>query len=56
MTTLPSISSWEFVTTLGYEWSVIRGRRPYRWTIVVCTATPFLSSFVAQLWRHLPSL
>jgi len=24
---------WEFVTTLGYEWSVIRGRRPYRRTI-----------------------
>jgi len=26
---------WEFITTLGYEWSVIRGRRPYRWTIWV---------------------
>jgi hypothetical protein len=29
------ISSWEFVTTLDYEWSVIRGRRPYVWTIWV---------------------
>ena len=32
----PSASSWEFFTTLGYEWDVIRGRRPYRWTILVC--------------------
>ncbi|KAI9510173.1 hypothetical protein F5148DRAFT_1181223 [Russula earlei] len=24
---------WEFLTTLDYEWSVIRGQRPYRWTI-----------------------
>ncbi|KAH9984308.1 hypothetical protein BJV77DRAFT_199900 [Russula vinacea] len=23
---------WEFVTTLDYEWEVIRGKRPYRWT------------------------
>jgi hypothetical protein len=29
------IHSWEFVTTLEYEWSIIRGRRPYRWTIWV---------------------
>jgi hypothetical protein len=29
-------SSWEFFTTLEYEWSVFRGRRPYRWTIWVC--------------------
>ncbi len=28
---------WEFVTTLCYEWRVIRGRRPYRWTIWVCS-------------------
>jgi len=27
--------SWEYVTTLEYEWDVIRGRRPYRWTIWV---------------------
>ena len=32
----PCIPSWEFITTLDYEWSVIRGRRPYRWTIWVC--------------------
>src|SRR5579863_5785919 len=31
----PSASSWEFITTLDYEWSVIRRRRPYRWTIGV---------------------
>ncbi len=27
--------SWEFVTTLDYEWMVIRRHRPYRWTIWV---------------------
>ncbi|KAF8487402.1 hypothetical protein DFH94DRAFT_26034 [Russula ochroleuca] len=26
---------WEFLTTLDYEWDVIRGHRPYRWTIWV---------------------
>jgi len=30
---------WEFFTTLDYEWSVIRGRRPYRWTIWVYSLT-----------------
>jgi hypothetical protein len=29
------IFSWEYVTTFDYEWSVIRGHRPYRWTIWV---------------------
>ena len=29
-------SSWEYVTTLDFEWDMIRGRRPYRWTIWVC--------------------
>jgi hypothetical protein len=29
--------SWEFFTTLDFEWSIIRGRRPYRWTILVCS-------------------
>jgi hypothetical protein len=39
----PSASSWEFFTTLGYELDVIRGRRPYQWTILVCG---LLSGFV----------
>jgi len=26
---------WEFLTTLGYEWAVIRGHIPYRWTMWV---------------------
>ncbi|KAH9952313.1 hypothetical protein BC827DRAFT_1380479 [Russula dissimulans] len=30
---LSGLYIWEFLTTLDYEWSVIRGRRPYRWTI-----------------------
>ena len=29
------ISSWEFVTTLDYEWSAFRRHRPFRWTIWV---------------------
>src|SRR5712691_9397461 len=34
--------SWEFFTTLDYEFNVIRGRRPYRWTIWVRNCSPFL--------------
>jgi len=30
---------WEFFVNLDYEWSVIRGRRPYRWTIWVYSFT-----------------
>ena len=29
-------SSWEFITTLDFEWSFIQGGRRYRWTIWVC--------------------
>jgi hypothetical protein len=43
------ISSWEFVTTLDYEWSVIRGHRPFRWTMWVRINTLFLLGFVAQV-------
>jgi hypothetical protein len=38
---------WQFFTTLDYEWDVIRGHRPYRWTIWVCR---FFSEF-----RHSPT-
>jgi len=37
--TVDGLFIWEFVTTLDYEWSVIRGRRPYRWTIWVHSLT-----------------
>ena len=40
--------SWEYFTTLEYEWSVIRGRRPYRWTIWVGRYTHFLVSSVTS--------
>ncbi|KAH9969980.1 hypothetical protein BGW80DRAFT_1562420 [Lactifluus volemus] len=30
---------WEFFTTLDFEWSVIRGSRPYRWTIWIYSLT-----------------
>ena len=43
------ISSWEFVTTLDYEWSIVRGHRPFRWTIWVRINTLFLSGFVPQV-------
>ena len=39
--------SWEFVTTLHFEWSIIRGHR-YRWTIWVCN--DYLFSEVPNLW------
>ncbi|KAN0118718.1 hypothetical protein V8E52_004829 [Russula decolorans] len=31
--------SWEYMITLDYEWNVIRGRRPYRWTIWIYSLT-----------------
>lgn len=33
--TQSSPSSWEYFTTLEYEWKIIRRRLPYRWTIWV---------------------
>jgi hypothetical protein len=42
------ISSWEFITTLDYEWSVIRGRRPYRWSIWVRSDALFVLSCFTQ--------
>jgi hypothetical protein len=40
----PHLPSWEFFVTLDYELSVIRGDRPYRWTIWV--RPPLLSGHV----------
>jgi len=37
--TLAGLYIWEFVTTLDYEWDIIQGRRPYRWTIVIYSVT-----------------
>jgi len=28
-------TSWEFITTLGFEWEVFTGRRPWKWSFVV---------------------
>ena len=44
----PPFSSWEFFTTLDYEWSFIQRRRPYLWTIWVRSQEAFLLGFVAQ--------
>jgi len=27
--------SWEFMATIGFDWDVFQGKRPYRWTIWV---------------------
>jgi hypothetical protein len=36
-------SSWEYVTTLDFELDIIRGRRPYQWTIWVCSERRFFA-------------
>lgn len=43
------VLSWEFFTTLDYEWSVIRRHRRFRWTIWVRINVLFLLDFVAQI-------
>ncbi|KAH9954841.1 hypothetical protein BC827DRAFT_920836 [Russula dissimulans] len=42
---------WEFFTTLELEWSVIRGRRKYRWTIWIYSFTRLatLATIIATL-------
>jgi hypothetical protein len=37
-------TSWEFITNLDYEWSIIRGHRTHNWTIWVCSDTCPLGS------------
>ncbi|KAF8473077.1 hypothetical protein DFH94DRAFT_855978 [Russula ochroleuca] len=37
--TIIGLYLWEFFTTLDYEWRVIRGRLPYRWTIWIYSFT-----------------
>jgi hypothetical protein len=41
--------SWEFVTTLGFEWNVIRGHRPYRWTIWVSGDGPLFGNMSSEI-------
>ena len=36
---LPTLS-WEFMTTLGYEWNIIHERLRFRWTIWVRNDSP----------------
>ncbi len=48
-----SVPSWEFFTTLDYEWDVIQGHRPYRWTIWVCI---FFQVFVYRRWHCPPTI
>ncbi|KAI0268895.1 hypothetical protein BC834DRAFT_867755 [Gloeopeniophorella convolvens] len=30
-----NVCSWEYVTTFGFEWQIITGKRKYRWTILL---------------------
>ncbi|KAI0046182.1 hypothetical protein FA95DRAFT_1413419 [Auriscalpium vulgare] len=34
---------WEYVSTLYFEWEVVTGRRPYRWTLLVYSGTRLLA-------------
>ncbi|KAH9968388.1 hypothetical protein BJV74DRAFT_868389 [Russula compacta] len=39
--TISGIYLWEFASNLNYEWDIIRGRRPYMWTIWIYSLTRF---------------
>jgi len=39
---------WEFVTTISYEWSIVQGRRHYRWSIWIYSLTR-LAALVAVI-------
>ncbi|KAH9974555.1 hypothetical protein BGW80DRAFT_1444701 [Lactifluus volemus] len=49
---------WEFFTTLHFEWSFIRGNRPYRWTIWIFSyfglacASLLLMIRVVAVWKR----
>lgn len=34
---------WEFVSTLGFEWEVFTGRRPWKWSFAVYLLARFLA-------------
>ncbi|KAI9508558.1 hypothetical protein F5148DRAFT_1283934 [Russula earlei] len=36
---LAGLYFWEFLNTLDYEWSIIKGHRPYRWSIWIYSLT-----------------
>jgi len=46
--TLDGLYIWEFFSSLDYEWNVIRGRQPYRWTIWIYSTTR-LSTLLAVI-------
>jgi hypothetical protein len=46
------IFSWEIVFTLGFELDIIRGKRPYRWTIWV-SRLPLLIDPLERMTRQL---
>jgi len=38
---------WEFFTTLDYEWSIIQGRRPFRWPTFIIYSVTRLSTLMS---------
>jgi len=49
MHTFSGLYIWEFVTTLGFEWEVYTGRRPWRWSFIVYIAARLLALFAVIL-------
>jgi len=47
--TVGGLYIWEYFTTLEYEWGVIRGRRPYRWTIWIYSVARVSALFLVVL-------
>ncbi|KAH9954860.1 hypothetical protein BC827DRAFT_922878 [Russula dissimulans] len=49
--TVDGLYIWEFIINLDYEWSVIRGHRPYRWTIWLYSFTRMatLAAMIANM-------
>ena len=40
---------WEFVSTLGFEWEVFTGKRPWKWSFVVYLMARFLAIITVLL-------
>jgi len=48
-TLVDGIFIWEFLISLDYEWSVIRGSRPFRWTIWIYSFTRMVTLTVVAI-------
>ncbi|KAH9956520.1 hypothetical protein BC827DRAFT_752320 [Russula dissimulans] len=41
---------WEFFTTLDYEWSIIQGRRPFRWPTLLIYSVTRLATLMSAVF------